>query len=158
MLGLRRNYTRFRTLYFTPHCFAAPRCLFMVKLRQHFRAAFYAWLIWFSIILFVQFCSLLLFSYKRRYISQFLSGFLVIFGYLGISFFDAFKGAFSFRLVCSYCLVAFCRVLVASLLIFYGHGVGIHSGFVCWRICGPSVLFLFIRWAVHALIVVFGEA
>jgi hypothetical protein len=90
---------------------------FMVKLRQHFRAAFYAWLIWFSIILFVQFCSLLLFSYKRRYISQFLSGFLVIFAYLRISFFDAFKGAFSFRLVCSYCPVAFCLVLVTSLLI-----------------------------------------
>jgi hypothetical protein len=88
----------------------------MVKLRQHFRAAFYAWLIWFGIILFVPFCSLFLFSYKRR-LSQFLSGFLVIFAYLGISFFDAFKGAFSFRLVCSYCPVAFCLVLVVSLVI-----------------------------------------
>jgi hypothetical protein len=39
----------------------------MLKLRQHFRAAFYAWLIWFGIILFVPFCSLLLFSYERRY-------------------------------------------------------------------------------------------
>ena len=70
MLGLRRNYTRFRTLYFAPHCLAAPRCLinrFMVKLRQHFRADFYAWLIWSGTILFVQFCSLLLFSYKRLY-------------------------------------------------------------------------------------------
>jgi hypothetical protein len=90
---------------------------FMVKLRQHFRAAFYAWLISFGIILFVQFCSILLFSYIIGVISQFLSGFLVIFAYLGISFFDAFKGAFSFRLVCSYCPVAFCLVLVASLLI-----------------------------------------
>ena len=50
-------------------------------------------------------------------ISQFLSGFPVIFAYLGLSFFDDFKGAFSFRLVCSYCPVAFCLVLVASLLI-----------------------------------------
>jgi hypothetical protein len=50
-------------------------------------------------------------------ISQFLSAFLVIVAYPGISFFDAFKGAFSFRLVCSYCLVAFCLVLVVSLLI-----------------------------------------
>ena len=74
MLGLRRNYTRFRTLYFAPHCFAAPRSAvcFMVKLRQHFRAAFYAWLIWFGIILFVQFYSLLLFTYKRRYKTIFI--------------------------------------------------------------------------------------
>jgi hypothetical protein len=89
---------------------------FMVKFRQHFRAAFYPWLIWFGIILFVQYCSLFLFSYKRRY-KPILSGFLVIFAYLGISFFDSFKGAFCFRLVCSYCPVAFCLVLVASLLI-----------------------------------------
>jgi hypothetical protein len=45
---------------------------FMVKLRQHFRAAFYARLIWFGIILFVQFCSLLLFSSKRRYKPNFI--------------------------------------------------------------------------------------
>jgi hypothetical protein len=125
----------------------------MVKLRQHFRAAFYAWLIWYGIIL--------LSSSARYYylvvsgvISKFLSGFLVIFAHLGISFFDAFKAAFSFRLVCSYCPVALCLVLVASLLI------------VLWawcrytqRICLFAVLFLFIRWAVHGLIVlVFGEA
>ena len=67
MLGLRRNYTLFRTLYFEPHCLLHLAVCFMVKLRQHFRAAFYAWLLWFGIILFVQFCSLLLFSYKRRY-------------------------------------------------------------------------------------------
>jgi hypothetical protein len=93
-------------------------------------------------------------------ISPFLSGFLVIFAYLGISFFDAFKGAFSFRLVCSYCPVAFCLVLVASLLIVlwaWPHGVGILSGFVCLRIGDPPVLFLFIRWAAHGLIVAFGE-
>jgi hypothetical protein len=88
----------------------------MVKLRQHFRAAFYAWLIWFGIILFVQFCSLLLFSSKRRYKPNFI-GFLVIFAYLGISFFDAFKGAFS-----------------RGCSSFYGHGVGILSEFVCLRI------------------------
>jgi hypothetical protein len=45
---------------------------FMVKLLQHFRAAFYAWLIWFGIILFVQFYSLLLFTYKRRYKTIFI--------------------------------------------------------------------------------------
>jgi hypothetical protein len=88
----------------------------MVKLRQHFRASFYAWLIWFGIILFVQFGSLLLFSYKRRHKPIFI-GFSRYICLLGISFFDAFKGAFSFRLVCSYCPVAFCVVLVASLLI-----------------------------------------
>jgi hypothetical protein len=67
MLGLRRNYTRFRTLYFAPIVLLHLAVCFMVKLRQHFRAHFYAWLIWFGIILFVQFCSLLLFSYKWRY-------------------------------------------------------------------------------------------
>jgi hypothetical protein len=132
----------------------------MVKLRQHFRAAFYAWLIWFGIILFVQFCSLFLFSSKRRYKPIFYRVFSLYLPTLqGISFFDAFKGAFSFRLVCSYCPVAFCLVLVASLLIVLWAWCRYTQRICLFADLRPiSIILISIRWAVHGLIVVFGEA